>query len=66
MQLKNQSKKSKRRKKIKKENLTNHKKLFGKIYLSYTKRYLIFLLLFIIFFSLGIYFILNSTDIVQE
>ena len=66
MQLKNQSKKSKRRKKIKKKSLSNHKKLFGRIYISYTKRYVIFLLLFILFFSLGIYFILNSTDIVQE
>ena len=66
MQLKNQSKKSKRRKKIKKKSLTNHKKLFGRIYISYTKRYVIFLSLFILFFRLGIYFILNSTDIVQE
>ena len=61
MQIKKQRKKT-----IKKKNLSNHKRIFGKIYISYTKRYIIFLSLFFIFFALGIYFILNSTDIIQE
>lgn len=65
-----QKKKKTTRKKYKKKNttknLSNHKKIFGKIYISYTKRYLIFLLSFFIFFILGIYFIINSADFVQE
>ena len=42
------------------------KKNSKKLYISFTERFICYFLLFFVFFGLGIYFIIHSTDITKE